>query len=97
MHVVVSIDFNTIIVICRKLLGFGKISWYLGYNALSDFFPSMMIKPNPNCNDNFCIKQQEEFKTRVKEEPPINSLPEEDKVTHEDNEWGLYKIYYVKL
>lgn len=73
----------------RKLLGFGTVSWYLGYNALSDFFPSMMIKPNPNCSDNFCLKQQSEFKNRVKEEPEYTNvdLPE-DIVTHENNEWG---------
>lgn len=74
----------------RKLLGFGTISWYLGYNALSDFFPSMMIKPNPSCVDNFCLKRQEEFKSQVKEEPEcINKdQPEDSVVTHEDNEWG---------
>jgi len=74
----------------KKLLGFGKITWYLGYNALSDFFPTMMIKPNPNCNDNFCIKQQEEFKNKVKEDPDstIQDLPEEQ-VIHEDNTWGI--------
>ncbi|XP_022174397.1 ubiquitin-like modifier-activating enzyme 5 [Myzus persicae] len=74
----------------KKLLGFGTVSWYLGYNALSDFFPSMMIKPNPNCSDNFCLKQQTEFKNRVKEEPECTNvdLPE-DIVTHENNEWGI--------
>ncbi|XP_001952581.1 ubiquitin-like modifier-activating enzyme 5 [Acyrthosiphon pisum] len=74
----------------KKLLGFGTVSWYLGYNALSDFFPSMMIKPNPNCSDNFCLKQQLEFKNRVKEEPECTNvdLPE-DIVTHENNEWGI--------
>lgn len=81
--------------ISRKLLGFGTVSWFLGYNAMTDFFPSMMIKPNPNCDDNFCIKQQEEFKNRVKEEPITkNDLPE-DKVTHEDNTWGLYFFYHI--
>lgn len=82
--------------ISRKLLGFGTVSWFLGYNAMTDFFPSMMIKPNPNCNDSLCIKQQEEFKNRVKEEPikTIEELPE-DKVTHEDNTWGLYLINHI--
>lgn len=77
------------VLLFRKLLGFGTISWYLGYNALSDFFPSMMIKPNPNCSDNFCLKQQEEFKNRVKEEPECTNedIPK-DKVIHENNEWG---------
>jgi len=75
-------------------LGFGQISWYLGYNALTDFFPTMMIKPNPNCSDNFCIKQQEEFKKRVNEEPECTTnedLPEE-KITHDDNEWGWFYV-----
>lgn len=79
--------------IFRKLLGFGTVSWYLGYNALTDFFPSMMIKPNPNCSDKFCIIRQEEFSNRVKTEPESTNeeLPE-DKVTHEDNAWGKFDI-----
>jgi len=53
----------------------------------------MMIKPNPNCNDNFCIKQQEEFKNKVKEDPDstIQDLPEEQ-VIHEDNTWGWFLL-----
>ncbi|KAL5240215.1 hypothetical protein ACI65C_007625 [Semiaphis heraclei] len=74
----------------KKLLGFGTVSWYLGYNALTDFFPSMMIKPNPNCSDNFCLKQQSEFKNMVKEEPEFTNVDLiEDIVTHESNEWGI--------
>ncbi|VVC26185.1 Hypothetical protein CINCED_3A000959 [Cinara cedri] len=78
----------------KKLLHFGTISWYLGYNALADFFPSMMIKPNPNCTDSFCLKRQEEFKNRVIEEPVCKNeeLPE-DKVIHKDNEWGQYSVF----
>lgn len=49
----------------------------------------MMIKPNPNCSDNFCLKQQSEFKNRVKEEPVCTNVDLiEDIVTHESNEWG---------
>lgn len=71
------------------MLGFGQISWYLGYNALADFFPSMMIKPNPNCSDHFCLKQQEAFKNRIIDEPIniVEDLPKEQ-VTHDDNTWG---------
>lgn len=86
MHVNVV---DNLFIIFRKLLGFGTVSWYLGYNALSDFFPSMMIKPNPNCNDNFCIKQQEIFKNRVIEEPECPNVDQpEETVVHDDNEWG---------
>lgn len=63
----------------------------MGYNALSDFFPSMMIKPNPNCNDNFCLKQQEIFKNHIIEEPECpNGDKSEETVIHDDNEWGGY-------
>lgn len=35
----------------KYLLNFGEVSDYLGYNALSDFFPRMSLKPNPQCDD----------------------------------------------
>ncbi len=46
----------------RYLLKFGTVSYYLGYNAMQDFFPTMAMKPNPQCNDSYCRKQQEEYK-----------------------------------
>lgn len=46
----------------KFLLKFGKVSRYLGYNALLDFFPTMELKPNDECGDSFCIKRQKEFK-----------------------------------
>ena len=45
----------------RYLLGFGDVTHYLGYNALQDFFPTMSMKPNPQCDDSHCRKQQTEF------------------------------------
>ena len=42
----------------RYLLGFGQVSNYLGYNALSDFFPSMPLAPNPECDSEWCRKRQ---------------------------------------
>lgn len=89
MHVQLSDKLINQFVLFRKLLGFGQISWYLGYNALSDFFPSMMIKPNPSCSDNFCMNQQVKFQNRVKEEPePIKEDSPEDQVIHDNNDWG---------
>ncbi|XP_011304656.1 ubiquitin-like modifier-activating enzyme 5 [Fopius arisanus] len=70
----------------KYLLHFGKVSFYLGYNAMQDFFPSLTLKPNPNCDEKFCRQRQMEFTEVVKE-----SIPEvlnEDPV-HEDNEWGI--------
>jgi len=73
----------------KKLLGFGKVSYYLGYNAMEDFFPSMVLKPNPNCDDGNCVKLQAEWAERVRLAPaPAEAAPEEA-VVHEENEWNI--------
>lgn len=45
----------------RYLLGFGTVSQYVGYNALNDFFPSLNMKPNPQCDNNHCCLRQKEY------------------------------------
>jgi hypothetical protein len=50
------------LVISRYLLKFGDVTHYLGYNALQDFFPTMSMKPNEQCDDNHCMRQQAEYK-----------------------------------
>jgi len=74
----------------KYLLGFGSVTHYLGYNALQDFFPTMSMKPNPSCYDKFCIKNQEQYKLA----PAAKIKPKkvEEKVVHEDNEWGIKVI-----
>ncbi|XP_043659072.1 ubiquitin-like modifier-activating enzyme 5 [Drosophila teissieri] len=72
----------------KYLLNFGEVSDYLGYNALSDFFPKMTLKPNPQCDDRNCIVRQKEFQARPKpvviEEKPVSEEP-----LHATNEWGI--------
>lgn len=46
------------ILLVRYLLGFGKVSHYVGYNAMEDFFPKYSMKPNPQCDNSHCIKRQ---------------------------------------
>lgn len=70
----------------KYLLDFGKISHYLGYNAMEDFFPTMNLKPNKNCGDKFCRSRQSEFKAKPKIEYRKKST--EEKPLHENNEWG---------
>ncbi|PKU35282.1 ubiquitin-like modifier-activating enzyme 5 [Limosa lapponica baueri] len=48
--------------VLKYLLNFGTVSYYLGYNAMQDFFPTMSMKPNPQCSDQNCRKQQENYK-----------------------------------
>ncbi|CAH1392760.1 unnamed protein product [Nezara viridula] len=75
----------------KKLLQFGKVSDYLGYMALTDFFPTMTLKPNPFCQDNYCKIRQDEYKLNEKQQPPDNCepAPSEDSVVHDDNTWGI--------
>jgi hypothetical protein len=50
-----------IIILLRYLLKFGSVTYYLGYNALKDFFPTMTMKPNPVCEDTNCVLRQKEY------------------------------------
>ncbi|EDV46044.1 ubiquitin-like modifier-activating enzyme 5 [Drosophila erecta] len=74
--------------VLKYLLNFGEVSDYLGYNALSDFFPKMTLKPNPQCDDSNCLVRQMEFQAKPKpvvvEEKADNEEP-----LHATNEWGI--------
>lgn len=72
------------------MLKFGQVSYYLGYNALVDFFPTMTVRPNPQCEDSWCRRRQEEYTARKAAEPKVEKqeAEEEEEVVHEDNEWG---------
>ncbi|KAF2901452.1 hypothetical protein ILUMI_04728 [Ignelater luminosus] len=72
----------------KYLLKFGEVSNYLGYSALNDFFPSMKLKPDPNCQDQHCRVRQQEYAARPKVELQ-EKKEEDDKPLHEDNEWGI--------
>ncbi|KAG7488504.1 hypothetical protein MATL_G00034710 [Megalops atlanticus] len=82
--------------VLKYLLGFGKVSYYLGYNAMEDFFPTMSMKANPQCDDRYCRKQQEEYKRKEAERPKQEVMDEkEEEVVHEDNEWGIELVSEV--
>ncbi|CAF0913903.1 unnamed protein product [Adineta steineri] len=72
----------------KYLLKFGRVSNYLGYNALDDHFLLLTLKPNEECDDSFCRKRQLEQQsnpTVVEETPqPVNV-----EVVHEENDWGI--------
>mmetsp|Transcript_7973 Transcript_7973/g.24027 ORF Transcript_7973/g.24027 Transcript_7973/m.24027 type:complete len:421 (+) Transcript_7973:73-1335(+) len=76
----------------KYLLGFGKVSEYVGYNAMNDFFPTMVLQPNPTCTDATCVKNQRAYAEELKRSPP--KAPEEQQVEemgpiHEENDWGI--------
>lgn len=49
----------------RYLLEFGKVSDYVGYNAMEDFFPSYSMKPNPQCDNSECVKKQAIYQVQL--------------------------------
>jgi len=53
------------VVVDRYLLGFGEVTHYLGYNALQDYFPVMSMKPNQQCDDRHCQRQQRIYQVRM--------------------------------
>ncbi|XP_004588376.2 ubiquitin-like modifier-activating enzyme 5 [Ochotona princeps] len=81
--------------VLKFLLNFGKVSFYLGYNAMQDFFPTMSMKPNPQCDDRHCRKQQEEYKRKEAALPRQEVAQEEEEIIHEDNEWGIELVAEV--
>ena len=72
----------------RYLLKFGQVSHYLGYNAMQDFFPTMMMKPNDSCDDSFCRQRQREQRERAIRNPVVEVVKVEAAVVHEENDWG---------
>ena len=67
------------------------MSEYVGYNAMSDYFPSMSMKPNPQCDSGHCLKRQEEYQAYLASLPPSQETTEkkeEEAVVHDSNEWG---------
>ena len=74
----------------KFLLNFGEPSDYLGYTAMSDYFPRYTMKPNPQCDNSFCVKAQETYQKWLEEHKNDEEQKvEEKKVVHEENEWGI--------
>ncbi|KAL4539292.1 hypothetical protein Ndes2526B_g02460 [Nannochloris sp. 'desiccata'] len=83
----------------KYLLNFGQVTQYLGYSSLTDFFPTMEIKPNPGCTNNLCVKRQGEWASKAGERAEAAAVVaaaaaaaadgEDTGPLHEENEWGI--------
>ena len=78
----------------KYLLKFGTVTYYLGYNAMQDFFPQMTMRPNPQCDDRNCQNRQKIYSEKVAALEKNKDHSEETKITeqevvHEDNDWGI--------
>ena len=60
---------------------------------MDDFFPKYSMKPNPDCDEYHCLKNQKAF--AIKEAERLKNLPAEPEKSdepenlHEENEWGI--------
>lgn len=82
----------------KYLLKFGDVTHYLGYNALQDFFPTMSMKPNEQCDDNHCMRQQAEYKEREAAKPKVVvEETKEEVVVHEDNPFEIELVSETTL
>jgi len=74
----------------KYLLKFGQPSYYLGYNAMTDFFPTATIRPNVDCANGHCRALQKKY---ADWKPYKWVSPQAAKATgpvvHEDNDWGI--------
>ncbi|TMW57210.1 hypothetical protein Poli38472_003135 [Pythium oligandrum] len=77
----------------KYLLSFGQVSYYLGYSAMKDFFPSDVMRPNPECSNSHCRKQQARAEHKDWKPMVWSALGHDGEVNltveHEDNEWGI--------
>lgn len=80
----------------KYLLKFGQVSPYLGYNALKDYFPTMQMRPNPQCSNAACLERQEEYKltkpardAAAKAKMEAEALTVTESAIHLDNEWNI--------
>eukprot|EP00466_Bigelowiella_natans_P007011 jgi/Bigna1/92265/estExt_fgenesh1_pm.C_100020 len=72
--------------VLKFTLNFGQVSYYLGYNALKDFFPTWPMRPNPSCTSKACLKCQYKHRDWT---PPKKKTELADDVIEYENEWGL--------
>ncbi|XP_055959406.1 ubiquitin-like modifier-activating enzyme 5 isoform X2 [Patella vulgata] len=77
----------------KYLLSFGDVTYYLGYNALQDYFPTMTLRPNPQCDDNYCIKQQQAFQIKEATKPKVEKTEDKvEEIVHDDNVWEIQLV-----
>ncbi|KAG0627104.1 hypothetical protein M758_2G174000 [Ceratodon purpureus] len=83
----------------KYLLQFGLVSRYLGYSALKDFFPTMEMRPNPQCSNTACLECQHEYEANKPERDAAAKLKAEadaeeasraaEVPLHTENEWNI--------
>ena len=79
--------------VLKFLLDFGQVSYYLGYNAMNNYFPVEIVKPNVECVGRACRARCSEWKVKGWK-PQVWISPAElardaEPIDHGENEWGI--------
>ena len=65
----------------------------------SDYFPSMELRPNPQCSNSHCRLQQEKHQECLRTHPLSSQEKEpgeeEEGVVHKSNDWGKFVSLYL--
>lgn len=77
----------------KYMLKFGTIAHYVGYSALTDYYPTMHLYCNKDCENAACRDAQKKFlasgkKTLLPWEPPESAEARKVPI-HDDNDWGI--------
>ena len=77
--------------VLKYLLEFGQVSYYLGYNAMQNFFPTDVMLPNPECTNAWCRTRQREQPTKWTPQVycPGGQEDQDHSMVHEENDWGI--------
>jgi len=79
--------------VLKYLLGFGTVSYYLGYNAMDDFFPQMTLSPSSTCPNFCCLELQKKHAGWSSDDnDDVNYWKKKEEVVevvHEDNDWCI--------
>lgn len=78
----------------KYLLSFGQVTNYIGYNAWTDYFSTMTVKPNESCPDSNCLYWQKwhamEASPKETRETVASNVP--TTIEHEENEWSIQVV-----
>ncbi|XP_073099408.1 ubiquitin-like modifier-activating enzyme 5 isoform X2 [Elaeis guineensis] len=80
----------------KYLLKFGQVSPYLGYNSLKDYFPTMEMRPNPQCSNFACVERQKKYiqtkparDAAAKAKMEAEASAAKEGPLHVENEWNI--------
>ncbi len=73
----------------KKLLKFGTVANFVGYDALNDFFPTYTLRPNPECDNRKCRAAVSSHAEKATESSVVATAVAAPVVHEDGNDWGI--------